>query len=91
MIDIEWKAGKIVELKVLSRLGGNLRIRTASELAGKGLREAAAENTNPYYMVQDVPQPLISDPSKLGMEPAPETLLYDVDTKPGKTYIFTAK
>ena len=88
---MEWKDGEVVELKVLSRLGGNLRIRTATELSGKDLKEASAKNHNPYYSVPDIPQPLISDPAKLGMEPAPETWLYDVNTKPGKTYIFIRK
>ena len=91
VVDIEWKAGKIVELKVKSLLGGNLRIRSSVPLAdasGKELREAAGKNANPYYAVPAVHQPLISSEAVLQMEPVPETVLYDVMTKPGKSYSF---
>ena len=91
VVDIEWKKGKVTELRILSRLGGNLRIRTSAELAGNGLKDASAENQNIYYAVPEILEPLISDPSRLGVEPAPATILYDVDTRPGKTYVFTAK
>ena len=93
-VDIEWKDGKVTMLKVVSRLGGNLRIRTASELAeknGNTLALAEGENPNPYYATPVVASPIIKDSSKLGMEPQPEVNLYDVETEPGKTYIFVSK
>ena len=93
-VDIEWKDGKVTMLKVVSRLGGNLRIRTASELAeknGNTLALAEGENSNPYYATPVVASPIIKDSSKLGMEPQPEVNLYDVETEPGKTYIFVSK
>ena len=89
-----WKDGKVTMLKVVSRLGGNLRIRTAAELAeknGNALALAEGENSNPYYATPVVASPIIKDSSKLGMEPQAEVNLYDIETEPGKTYIFVSK
>ena len=93
-VDMEWKGGKVTMLKVVSRLGGNLRIRTAAELAeknGNALALAEGENPNPYYATPVVASPIIKDSSKLGMEPQTEVNLYDIETEPGKTYIFVSK
>jgi alpha-L-fucosidase 2 len=93
-VDMEWKDGKVTMLKVVSRLGGNLRIRTAAELAeknGNALALAEGENPNPYYATPVVASPIIKDSSKLGMEPQAEVNLYDIETEPGKTYIFVSK
>ncbi len=93
-VDMEWKDGKVTMLKVVSRLGGNLRIRTAAELAeknGNALALAEGENPNLYYATPVVASPIIKDSSKLGMEPQAEVNLYDIETEPGKTYIFVSK
>jgi alpha-L-fucosidase 2 len=93
-VDIEWKDGKVTMLKVVSRLGGNIRIRTADQLvekSGKQLAVADGDNTNPYYATPEVATPMIKDPSKLGMQPLAEVNLYDLETEPGKTYIFVSK
>ena len=79
--------------KVTSRLGGNLRIRTSADLSlkdGKQLARAEGENPNPYYIVPDVADPLISSEAVLEMEPVPDHNLYDIATKPGKTYVFVS-
>ena len=93
-VDMEWKDGKVTMLKVVSRLGGNLRIRTAAELAeknGNALALAEGENPNPYYATPVVASPIIKDSSKLGMAPQAEVNLYDIETEPGKAYIFVSK
>ena len=93
-VDMEWKDGKVTMLKAVSRLGGNLRIRTAAELAeknGNALALAEGENPNPYYATPVVASPIIKDSSKLGMAPQAEVNLYDIETEPGKTYIFVSK
>lgn len=94
VVDIEWKDGKVTMLKVVSRLGGNLRIRTAGELVsknGKSLAVAEGANANPYYATPDVASPIIKETSKLGVVPQAEGNLYDVETQPGNTYIFVSK
>ena len=94
VVDMEWKDGVVIMLKVKSELGGNLRIRTAGELVmkgGKALTMAEGENPNPYYAVQSVADPLISDVAELEILPLAQTYLYDVPTVAGKEYVFVGK
>ena len=94
VVDMEWKDGKIAMLKVKSELGGNLRIRTASELVmkgGKALAVAEGENTNPYYAVPEIAEPLISETASLDIQPVKDTYIYDVPTSVGKEYVFIGK
>ena len=93
IVDIEWKDGKAAEVKVKSQLGGNLRLRSADALVMKGGSIAAADgmNPNPYFVVPEVAQPLVSPEAKLEIVPVADTYLYDVPTVAGKTYIFTAE
>ena len=93
VVDIEWKDGQVTMAKVTSRLGGNLRIRTSADMSlkdGKQLARAEGENPNPYYIVPDVADPLISSEAVLEMEPVQDHNLYDIATKPGKTYVFVS-
>lgn len=93
VVDIQWKDGKVAEVKVKSQLGGNLRLRSADALVMKGGSIAAADgmNPNPYFAVPEVAQPLVSPEAKLEIVPVADTYLYDVPTVAGKTYIFTAE
>ena len=94
VVDMEWKDGKITMLKVKSQLGGNLRIRTADQLAmknGKDLSAADGENPNPYYAVPEVAEPIISSEAALELAQMEQTYLYDVPTVAGKEYVFVAK
>ena len=93
VVDIEWKNGEAAMVKVHSRLGGNLRLRTSADLSLKDggiLDRAEGDNPNPYYIVPDVSAPLISSEATLELASAPEHNLYDIDTKPGKTYVFVS-
>jgi alpha-L-fucosidase 2 len=79
--------------KVTSRLGGNLRLRTSAYMSLQGggmLARAEGDNPNPYYLIPDVSAPLISSEALLEMGPVPDYNLYDIDTKPGKTYVFVS-
>lgn len=91
-VDIEWKDGKVEIVRIVSRLGGNLRLRASSPLAlkdGKTLQSAEGTNPNPYYAVPDVKEPLVSESADLVIEPAGEIFLYDIVTSAGKEYILT--
>ena len=92
-VDMEWKDGKVTALKVVSRLGGNLRIRVANELVLKNgvLAAAEGENPNPYYQTPDVAAPIIKEMSKLDIASQAATNLYDVETVKGSTYNFVSK
>ena len=93
VVDIEWKNGEVAIVKVHSRLGGNLRLRTTSDLSLRGagkLALAEGDNHNPYYQVPSVASPLISSEASLELVTMPQMKLYDIDTKPGKTYVFVS-
>ena len=93
VVDIEWKDGQVTMAKVTSRLGGNLRIRTSADLSLQGggvLERACGDNSNPYYIVPDVSDPLISSEAALEMGSVPDLNMYDIATKPGKTYVFVS-
>lgn len=90
--DMEWKNGKITKLVIKSTLGGNCRIRSYSKLKSEGeipLKIADGENQNPFYIVPEIKQPLISNKAKLKKVNIKNTFLYDIDTKPGEKYIFS--
>ena len=75
---------------VKSELGGNLRIRSAVPLKGKGLKKAKGENKNPLYAVPADVKQQINAPDAIEPMPAlKNTYLYDINTKKGETYTFT--
>ncbi|MCY1250053.1 hypothetical protein D9M72_636440 [compost metagenome] len=93
-IDIEWKNSKLMKLVVKSSLGGNARIRIAKDIQLKSktsFTSATEENSNPYYQVNAIKTPLVSDRAELKGYPIPETQVFDFDTEKGQTYIFESK
>ncbi|MDR1336266.1 MAG: glycoside hydrolase family 95 protein [Tannerella sp.] len=88
---IEWENGQLKTLTVKSRLGGNLRLRTATPLTlagGGALQAAQGDNPNPFYPVPAVPAPLISDKARLNSPAVQPTFEYDLPTEAGKEYVF---
>lgn len=91
--EIKWADGKLVSVTIKSKLGGNLRLRTATRLKIKGGNEpAAAEgtNTNPLMQEYTVADPIIVDASKIPALELTPTTLYDVPTEKGQSYTFIA-
>jgi len=79
------------KLKVLSRIGGNLRLRVNSAIKaerGIAMRPAKGENPNTLFGVPLVNSPIISGKAKLNPVVLPMTLVYDVATEAGNEYIF---
>lgn len=90
-VAIEWEKGKLKKLIVKSALGGNCRLRLASDVILVGdikLEEAKGENSNVFYKVEQIKTPLISEKAALKGYKSPETKLYDFETEAGKTYSF---
>jgi alpha-L-fucosidase 2 len=88
---LQWKNGKISRLVIKSNLGGNCRIRSYTKLkaeGGIGLKSAIGENQNPFYQTPITKQPLISSKAELKKVDLKNTFLYDIETQPGKVYIF---
>lgn len=92
-VDMQWKDGQLTEVKIVSRLGGNLRVRTSAGLSLKGSGDLAAAdgpNPNPYYQVPDVPAPLVADEAMPECLETPALNLYDIPTEAGRTYVLTS-
>ncbi len=88
-IDMTWKNGKVTELKVHSKYGGNFRVRLAGTIKGQGVKKAKGANTNSLFETPEIKTPLISDQAtlnftKLNLDKS--TNLYDLATEKGKTY-----
>lgn len=93
-VDIEWEDGKLKEFTIQSGLGGNCRIRTYDEIDAINdieLKQAENKNTNPFYDVIPVKNPIISSEASLKQLELPHTFLYDFDTKTGTSYSFSIK
>ncbi|WP_375448585.1 glycoside hydrolase N-terminal domain-containing protein [uncultured Fibrella sp.] len=94
VVNMEWKGGRLTKVDIKSNLGGNLRVRTPNALkAGKGvaMKQALGQNTNPFYIVENTPTPIISTQAKLTAPALKETLLYDIATQPGNVYSLVAQ
>ncbi len=93
IIDLEWKDKKVTQVKIRSTLGGNCRIRCATQLACKEAegKEAKGENPNPVFFVPAAPvwveNPQATQKAVLNLS---ETSLMDVETVKGMVYTFTA-
>ena len=89
--NLEWKDGKISKLAVKSNLGGNCRIRSYWQLKADDntiLVKAVGDNSNPFYQLPDIKQPLISPKAKLKTIEVRKTYLYDFKSEQGKSYSF---
>ena len=85
--DLQWKDGKVVSLKVKSTLGGNLRLRSNTELKmanGTALTAATGDNTNALMQPYVMPDPIVANPSKIPDTTLPTTYLYDIPTTAGQ-------
>ncbi|MDQ1149770.1 glycoside hydrolase family 95 protein [Sphingobacterium zeae] len=89
-IEMQWKKGKIKEVRVFSALGGMLRLRTASALEGSGIQLAKDYLNNALLTSIRTPKPIQSAESHLKGIKLPHYYEYDVLTVPGKYYTLTA-
>lgn len=89
-IDMEWSNGKVAKVNVLSKIGGNLRIRTHVQLTGKNLKKAKGANPNILNNRMEVPKALISPQAQLKGSNMKKIYEYDVETIAGKQYSFNS-
>lgn len=93
-LDIRWENGQVAEVKLVSKLGGNLRLRSLNQLvdaSGTSLKAATGENDNPFYQLNTVKKALISKKAKLQKVKLPKTYSYDVPTREGEVLIFKVR
>ena len=90
-VDISWNNGKVAQVKIHSKIGGNLRIRSADQLtdySGNELPALKSENTNILFKLNQIKQPVISENIDTKRDLISKTFLYDIPTEAGKTYKF---
>ncbi|EOR94593.1 putative large secreted protein [Arcticibacter svalbardensis MN12-7] len=84
---LEWENGKVAKAVIKSTRGGNLRVRSYSELKieDKGeLKKAKGENPNPFYKPRNIKAPLVSEKASLkGLDLLPINE-YDISTVAGQ-------
>ena len=91
IVNLQWEHNKVKSVTIKSKLGGNLRLRTATPLKPAGaftMKVAEGDNTNELMQVYDVPDPIIKDPSKIPATVLTPTTLYDIETVAGQSYTF---
>ena len=94
MTSLEWKNGKISEAKILSRIGGVLRVRSRVPLVyadGKKLTAATGENANPFFFTPPAPAQLVSPEAKPVASTPPQDFAYDISTKLGETITLSSQ
>jgi alpha-L-fucosidase 2 len=98
VVDMSWAKGQIQELKVHSRLGGNLRLRTHSRLPdahGFVVKRVGANkmksNPNPFYAQARIKTPLKHTPKVMPLLSLDNSFLVDVSTQAGQEYHWGAK
>ena len=87
-IAVTWENGEVTEVAVLSKLGGNLRLRSYTPLVGKNLKKAEGKNSNQLLNPVEIAKPIVSEQAKLKGVDLKEVFEYDIPTKAGKTYLF---
>ncbi|MBP5508333.1 MAG: glycoside hydrolase N-terminal domain-containing protein [Prevotella sp.] len=89
-VSVAWNNGNITTATVKSTIGGTLRLRSYVPLKGKGLREAKGACSNALLQAPEIKSPLKSAELKdFSVLPLRKVYEYDIDTKAGKTYVFT--
>ncbi|WP_167607962.1 glycosyl hydrolase family 95 catalytic domain-containing protein [Maribellus sediminis] len=83
-VDMEWNGGKLVEAKIESTLGGVCRIRSHQPLKGDKLQEAEGSNSNGFYRLHEVKNPLNHAENNIQPVALKEIYEYDMLTEPGE-------
>ncbi len=93
IVELYWKDAKVTKVVIKSTLGGNLRLRVPNEVRldnGVALSQAVGTNQNSLFQTEETPSPVISSRATVTPPQLKETLLYDINTQPGKTYTLKA-
>ena len=88
VVDMDWKDGRLTKAKILSTLGGILRIRSYFPLTAKGLSKATGPCPNALLTPAIVTPPIVEEHrlEKGVRAHVPIVYEYDLDTQAGRTY-----
>jgi len=90
-IAMKWQDGELAEATVLSKLGGNLRLRSYVPLQAAGLKKAEGKNANILNDPVKVADPIISKDASLKGNSLKQVYEYDLETKAGGRYLIARK
>ena len=91
IINLEWKDARLVKLVIKSNLGGNLRLRGPNGIrlsSGGSLKKATGKNPNPFFVLEETPEPIISSKANIRRPQLRATRLYDLTTRKDAVYTF---
>jgi len=89
-VSITWKNGKVTKASIKSKIGGSLRVRSNTQLSGKGIKTAEGDCKNPLLLSVNVKTPKISSRANIGKPNLPKYYEYDIETTAGQTVELTA-
>lgn len=87
VMSMDWNSGQLLKAKITSRLGGNLRLRSYVPLRGEGLKVAEGGNTNGFYHLADIKEPLVSKVIHPEFPVLNRVYEYDLMTEEGGEYL----
>jgi alpha-L-fucosidase 2 len=90
-IAMEWSGGRIENLTVLSKLGGNCRLTVHHPIKAMNnvtMSVAQGKNTNLFFMTPEIKKPVVSAKADLKGIMIKSAYIYDIPTKAGMVYHF---
>lgn len=90
-IAMKWQDGELTEAAILSKHGGNLRLRSYVPLQAVGLKKAEGKNPNILNDPIKVAEPIISKDASLKGNSLKKIYEYDLATTAGAKYVVTRK
>lgn len=93
VVRLEWKAAKVAQVTIKSKMDGNLRLRVPNALKmsnGRALKKATGQNPNPFYYTEVTPAPIISGNAQVTTPELKKTLLYDLPAQKGQVFTLVA-
>lgn len=91
VVDMKWDKSELTYLKVVSRLGGNFRLRSYFPLpkpVNFQVKKASGDNSNPFYSVSKIKTPLKHTEKKLPRISLESVYLLDVTTEQSGEYVW---
>ncbi|MDP4275397.1 MAG: glycoside hydrolase family 95 protein [Bacteroidota bacterium] len=82
-VNMQWANNELTKAVIKSSLGGNCRIRSYYPLKGKGLKQAKAQNPNPFFNVINPKEPLNHSKTAKPSLSLKKVYEYDVNMKKG--------
>jgi alpha-L-fucosidase 2 len=92
--ELNWKNGSLHKAEIYSSIGGILHLRTAVPLLlnGRELNQVThTTSENILLKPQTIKEPLANKENCIGRPETKKLYIYDIETKAGERYFFTAK